>query len=327
MSNASLRPGGRRQIASAPVSCSVLTTFTPKKDIPQLNGKFILVTGANAGLGKAAVAEFCRHQPSQVWLAARSPDKARAAADEIERLIPDALIKLLNLDLSSFDSFNEAAKLVLQESSRLDILMLNTGIMATAPGLTRDCYKVQFSTNHLGHALLTKLLISLLEKIARDRAAVCVVRVSSHGHHYAPTGGFLFDTLKTQAARLTAFERCGQSKLANILWERQLVKLYPQFTVAAVHPGVVKTNLLSGATDAPLLFRAVFGAAHVLGLKSSVETGVKNQLWASVSKDVVSGNYYEPVGAGRRESAYGQDDKLAEEIWRWTENELREHAA
>ncbi|KAL4746155.1 hypothetical protein BDW72DRAFT_197970 [Aspergillus terricola var. indicus] len=273
-------------------------TFTPQKDIPQLNGKVILVTGANTGLGKAAITEFCWHQPLQVWLTARSLDKARAAANKIKQLIPDALIKLLDLNLASFNSIKEAVKLVLQESNRLDILMLNAGIMATAPGLT-----------------------------TRDGADVRVVSVSSHGHYYAPTGGFLFNTLKTDATRLTAFEQYGQSKLANILWARQLAKLYPQFTAAAVHPGVVKTNLLSGAANAPLLFRAVFGAAYVLGLKSSAETGVKNQLWASVSKDVVSGYYYEPVGAGGRASAYGQDDKLAEEIWRWTENELREHAA
>ena len=299
-------------------------SFVPKNDILSLSGKVILVTGGNAGLGKATVAEFSRHKPAEIWLTARSLDKAQAAADEIKQHIPHAPIRLLKLDLTSFDSIKDAAKTFTSSTKRLDILMLNAGVMATPPGQTSEGYELQFGTNHMGHALLTKLLLPVLQRTAQGGAEVRVVSVSSHGHYYAPDEGLRFDTLKTPGDTLTAFQRYGQSKLANILWARRLAALYPSFIVASVHPGVVKTNLLSGATDAPMLFRAVFGAAHVLGLKSSVETGVKNQLWAAVSKDVKSGEYYEPVGVGGLVSKNGKDDELRKKLWDWTENELRE---
>ncbi|KAK9234244.1 hypothetical protein V1525DRAFT_383719 [Lipomyces kononenkoae] len=303
--------------------------FRAEKDIPRLNGKVILVTGGNAGLGKQCVLEFSRHRPAQIWLAARNIDKAQAAADEIKQQVPDAPIKLLELDLTSFESVKEAAKIFSAESDRLDILMLNAGIMATPPGLTKDGYEIQFGTNHMGHALLTKLLLPVLEKTTTSsvNADVRIVLLTSHGHFYAPEGGIQFDTLKTTADSLGAMTRYCQSKLANVLWARQLAKLYPSFTVAAIHPGVVSTNLLARATDAPLIFRIVFGAADTLGLKATVERGARNQLWASVSKDVQSGEYYEPVGVGGLASAYGKDDDLAKKTWDWTENELEEHAA
>ncbi|OQE40941.1 hypothetical protein PENCOP_c005G03530 [Penicillium coprophilum] len=239
-------------------------SFNPKTDVPKLKRKVILVTGANSGLGKAAITEFCRHHLAEVWLAARSLAKAQAADDEIKWEIPNAPIMLLNLDLSSFNSVNSTAKAF--TSDRLDILMLNAGVMAVPPAQTSESYEVQFGTNHMDHTLLTKLLLP----------------------------------------------RYGQSKLANILWAKQLAS--PSFTVSSVHPGVVKTDLLSGARNAPPVFRAIFWAAHVLGFKSTVETGVKNQLWAAVSKDVKSGEYYEPVGAGGKASLHGTDDKLAIEI-------------
>ncbi|KAK9366664.1 hypothetical protein V1509DRAFT_232365 [Lipomyces kononenkoae] len=303
--------------------------FEPEKDIPPLNGKVILVTGGNIGLGKQCVLEFARHRPAQIWLAARDLGKAQAAADEIKQQVPDAPIKLLQLDLASFESVKKAAKIFSAESDRLDILMLNAGIMATPPGLTKDGYEIQFGTNHMGHALLTKLLLPVLEKTTKSVANtdVHIVSLSSRGHVYAPAGGFQFDTLKTTADSLGPFARYGQSKLANILWARQLAKQYPSFTVAAIHPGVVSTNLFAGATDAPLIFRIVFGGLNVLGLKSTVENGARNQLWASVSEDVQSGEYYDPVGVGGLASAYGKDDNLAKKIWDWTEEELGEHAA
>ncbi|KAK4942738.1 hypothetical protein LTR10_017498 [Elasticomyces elasticus] len=299
-------------------------TFQPETDIPPLDGKVIIVTGGNMGLGKQSVLELSRHRPAQIWLAARNLDKARAAMEEIREEIADAPIRLLELDLSSFESVKRAAATFSAESARLDILMLNAGVMAIDPGLTKDGYEIQFGTNNIGHALLTKLLLPILQKTAEssDSSDVRIVSLTSQSHNYAPTGGIQFDKLKTSGESLGAYPRYAQTKLANILWVRQMAKLYPQFTVAAIHPGVVPTGLVKRATSMPTLMRMAINAAHGLGITSTVENGVRNQLWACVSKDVKSGEYYEPVGVGGLVSKYGKDNHLAEELWDWLENEL-----
>lgn len=301
-------------------------SFDPEKDIPSLVGKVILVTGGNAGLGKQSVLEFSRHKPKQIWLASRSLEKAKAAADEIKQQVPDAPITLLELDLGSFDSVKKASMRVLSESDRLDILMLNAGIMAVPPGLTKDGYEIQFGTNHMGHALLTKLLLPILETTAKSNtgADVRIVSMTSYGHTYAPKGGCRLDTAKTTAESLGAYGCYYQSKLANVLWIRQLAKLYPQFTVAAIHPGVVRTQLMDGATATPAVVRVLVKVGNKF-LKS-VEQGARNQLWASVSNGVKSGEYYEPVGIGGLASDDGKDDGLAKKLWDWTEEELKEHS-
>ncbi|KAL2135128.1 hypothetical protein VTI74DRAFT_9721 [Chaetomium olivicolor] len=299
--------------------------FNPEKDIPALTGKVILVTGANVGLGKQAVLEYARHKPGLIWLAARSVPKANAAADEVRGQVPDAAIRVLELDLASFASIKRAAATVLSTSPRLDILMLNAGIMAAPPGLTADGYEVQFGTNHMGHALLTKLLLSLLIKTAQSapNADVRVICLSSHGHVYLPRGGFNFASLKTNGAEMGAFPCYFQSKLANILWARQLAKEYPQLTVAAIHPGVVRTQLMQNATGSPAIIKALTRVAY--RLLSSAEQGVKNQLWASVAEGVKSGEYYSPIGIPGMASADGRDEALARKLWEWTEKELEGH--
>ncbi|KAL2263966.1 hypothetical protein VTK26DRAFT_3960 [Humicola hyalothermophila] len=305
--------------------------FQPDKDIPPLTGKVILVTGANAGLGKQAVLEFARHKPQQIWLAARSVEKATAAADEIRKHVPDAPITVLQLDLASFASIKAAAATVLASpAQRLDILMLNAGIMAVPHGRTADDYEIQFGTNHMGHALLTKLLLPLLTKTAAEggpNADVRIVSLSSDAHTFLERGGLDLTTVKgTDGAPRSPFPLYSQSKLANALWARQLAKEYPQFTVAAVHPGVVQTQLLE-ATQVPEFLKAL--ARGVVGrlILTSVEQGVRNQLWAAVApkETIKSGEYYVPVGVAGRASEDGQNDELAKKLWDWTENELKEH--
>ncbi|KAK4032712.1 hypothetical protein C8A01DRAFT_40854 [Parachaetomium inaequale] len=310
--------------------------FNAAKDIPPLDGKVILITGGNVGLGKQAVLEYARHNPRLIWLAARSVQKANAAADEIRLQVPNAPIQVLELDLASFASIKEAAATVLSTSPRLDILMLNAGIMAAPPGLTADGYELQFGTNHMGHALLTKLLLPLLTRTAtpdttNPRPDVRIITLSSHGHVYASKPGIAFPTLKTRAEPMGALGRYYQSKLANVLWARQLARAYPQFTVASIHPGVVQTNLLENAAGAPAVVRAITKVVVGLGLLTPVEQGVRNQLWASVApvrdgeSGVVSGEYYEPVGVAGMGSRDGRDEGLARRLWEWTEGELEGH--
>jgi retinol dehydrogenase 12 len=300
-------------------------SFDPAKDIPSLDGKVILVTGGNIGLGKQAVLEYSRHRPAQIWLAARNLDKAKAAVDEIKQQVPEAPIKLLELDLSSFESVKKAAQTFSAESDRLDILMLNAGLMAAPAGLTKDGYELQFGTNHMGHALLAKLLLPILDRTSKIAGAdVRIVSLSSHGHTWLAKGGFQFDTLKTDAESIGAYPRYYQSKLANVLWARQLAKLYPQFTVAAIHPGVVQTNLMANATGSPVVRAVATTVGNIFF--ATVEKGVRNQLWASVSKDIKSGEYYEPVGVPNLASDDGKDDNLAKQLWDWTEKELEGHS-
>lgn len=304
------------------LSCNRSVPFNPRDDIPSLEGKVVLVTGANIGLGKQAVLEFGRRNPRRIWLAARNLDKARAAAREIQQQVPGAPIKVLQLDLASFDSVKEAASIFMSESDRLDILMLNAGVMATAAGLTEEGYEVQFGTNHMGHALFARLLRPVLETTAKI-ASVRVVSLSSMGHRLWQKGGFDFKSLKTPADHMGPYPRYFRSKLANVLWVRQMAKEHPWLTVVAVHPGVVQTNLGNGTTGSWAITRMLLKvASHAF---TSVEDGVKNQLWAAVSNDVQSGEYYEPVGVSGQTSADGLDDGLAKEVWEWTQKELSSH--
>lgn len=304
--------------------------FDPANDIPSLKGKVILVTGGNSGLGKQSVLEFCRHEPAQIWLAARDLKKAEIAAEDIKSQVPNAPeIQLLELNLGSFASINAAAQKFSRGSAgQLHILMLNAGIMASAPALTKEGYEVQFGVNHMGHALLTKLLLPSLERAtATDadgiHADVRVVVLSSAGHSARPPGGIDFDLLKTIAEKITTYHRYGQSKLANILFARELAARYPYLKVAAVHPGAVQTGLPRSMTGVPSLIRWVDRMAS--RWYKSVDEGVKNQLWASVAKDYPSGAYFEPIGVEGKAVAEGKDDELAGKLWEWTEKELQAH--
>ena len=301
--------------------------FKAERDIPSLDGKVILVTGGNIGLGKQCILEYARHSPAQIWLAARDIDKAKKAIEQIQQELPKTSnptsIKLLELDLSSLESVQKAARTFSAESDRLDILMLNAGIMATPPGLTKDGYELQFGTNYLGHVLLAKLLLPVLQKTATiPNADVRVIMLSSHGHMNAPKPeGIRFDTLKNAADDLGAYGRYSQSKLAIILWVRKMATLYPQLTLASIHPGLVRTNLVNNATGSSMVVRVLLTKV-ANKIVTPVDKGARNQLWASVSKDVQSGEYYEPIGIGGTATDHGKDMNLAEKLWDWTEKEL-----
>lgn len=306
------------------ISGSNAAAFNPDTEVPSLDGKVILVTGGSAGLGKQAIVYLARHNPSEIWLTARTKSEAEKACVEIREEIPYANLKALQLNLASFLSIKEAAATLLEEVGRLDVLMLNAGIMGTSPGLTEDGYEIQFGVNYLGHALLTKLLLPLLNESAGAEADVRVIVITSYSHWNAPEGGIVFDALKTTAEGINSLKRYAQSKLANILFVRQLAKEYPNLTIAAIHPGAANTTLQTNATDVGLLDRILSGLLNRLLLHQPVETVAKHQVWAATTKDLRSGEYYEPlglVGEGRPET---RDNELAKKLWDWTMEELRD---
>lgn len=305
------------------------------QDIPPQDGKVFLITGGTSGLGKQSILDLARaaHPPAEIWLTGRTMAKCEEAIKEIKSTAPNAIIKPLELNLSSFASIKTAAATFTAASPRLDVLMLNAGCMGTPYELTADGYESQFGANHMGHALLVKLLTPVLDKTAAitaaaaaDKAAdVRVVVLSSRAVVVAPKGGIVFDSLKTPGEAIGA-GRYAQSKLANALYARLLARAHPLWTVTAIHPGVVHTNLFNAFPFANWLVGFLINMSLVV----TCEVGARNQLWAATApkKDVVSGALYYPVGdlEGGSRGPYVGDDVLAKKLWDWTEEELKGQA-
>ncbi|KAH7155837.1 hypothetical protein B0J13DRAFT_582660 [Dactylonectria estremocensis] len=304
-------------------TCLVPTSFTPARDIPPLTNKVILVTGCTAGLGKQSILELAKHDPGHLWLAARNVSKAQQTVDEVMKSVPNVRISILELDLGSLRSVQRAASRFLESSSRLDILLNNAGIMAHPEGLTTDGYELQFGTNFLGHALLIRLLLPILQRTALQTrfGKVRIVCLTSGSHARAPLAGIIFDMLKTDGSSISTVERYGQSKLSNILYAKELAYRYPDIRVASVNPGMVRTGLTEVMSQNNLSYRVILSIlAPIMGV--SVEEGVKAQLWACIAEDVKSGEYYSRIGETGKGSPHTNNHMLAEDLWDWTQREL-----
>jgi NAD(P)-dependent dehydrogenase (short-subunit alcohol dehydrogenase family) len=299
--------------------------FDAARDIPDLSSKVIVVTGGNSGVGKESVLQLSKHKPAKLYMTARSKAKYDAAILDIKKSNPDANITFLELDLASFASVKAAASTLLAENTRLDILMANAGIMAVPPSLTKDGFEIQFGTNHLGHALFTKLLMPLLLKTAETPGSdVRIINVSSGAHMTAPKGGFLPEAVTTAMEKYHTYTRYGQSKMANIYFSRALAAKYPSITSVAIHPGRVATPLLDGyfgtASRGMKLFQKTYDTFFMI----PVEKGAINQLWAAVGnkENVKSGAYYVPVGKEGGNAASKVAAKV-EELWDWQEEQFK----
>lgn len=275
-------------------------------------------------MGKEAALQLAKHNPSQILVGSRSEEKARTAIADIIKSVPGARLTPIVMDLASLESVKQAAKRILATISRLDILMNNAGIMAVPPAATVDGYEIQFGTNHMGHALLTKLLLPLLLKtseLSKTGSDVRIVTLTSYSHTRAPKIGIDFSKLRSTDPNSSALTRYGVSKLANILYAKQLAKRHTNIKTVAVHPGIVHTNLGTTMKQSYVLARILLPFATYFSAVD-VEEGVLNQLWGATSAEVESGQYYEPVGVGGKGSSLTEDVELAEKLWEWTEDEL-----
>ena len=275
-------------------------------------------------------------------MTARNRSKAEATITEVNETLPEtarSTIRFLECDLTSFESIKSAAKTFDAESDRLDVLINNAGIMACPEGLTKEGYEIQFGTNHVGHALLTKLLLPKLQQTASSATpgSVRIVNLSSAAEAFAPKpNGINFDGLKqANGGGIGTWGRYGQSKLANIMYTKALAKRYPEIVCVSVHPGAVNTNLTTGPV-------ASYGAwlswpAKIIGnlFMKTVGEGAWNQTWAATApiaaagdktgqEGVKTGAFYWPVGLLNKDSALAKDEQgtLSEKLWDWTEKEL-----
>ena len=306
------------------------SNFNPQTDIPDLTGKVILVTGASAGLGEATVTALAAHNPGKIYLAARSLEKADAALSRIKAVSPahrSANIQILNLDLASMASIKKAASHINSEDDRLDIFYHNGGVAMIPQATTSDGYEVQFGTNYLSHAMLTRLLMpKMLATAKRPGSDVRIIVISTTGHKvFAPKDGILFNMLKTDMASRPGRELYGQSKLAMTLFTYELSKRYPTITSVSLHPGTVKSNIWGGDKSVNWLLNKLIVQPLVTITGVSNEEGAKTQLWATFSKNVKNGSYYEPIGKAGQQGKLSYDDELADKLWKWSEKEFEAH--
>jgi len=160
-------------------------SWNPSSEIPSLAGKVVLVTGGNAGIGAAFVRAIASHDPAALYLCCRKTASGQAVIDSVHRTHAQANIKLLTLDLNALESVKKCAAEFNAQADRLDYLFLNAGVSGTAPGVTEDGYENTFGINHVGHALLTQLLMpKILETAKQPDADVRIIVTSSVGHDW-----------------------------------------------------------------------------------------------------------------------------------------------
>lgn len=305
-----------------------MPSFNPDKDVPDLSGKVIFVTGGNAGLGKETILQLSKHNPAHIFLAARTKSKALAAIEDIQTAVAQvAPITYINLDLTSFVSIKRAAEEFLAQSDQLHILINNAAIMATPADTTKEGYEIQFGTNYVGHALLVKLLLPTLRRTAaasNPPQDVRIINVASSLETRSPaTNTYEFEKLKTDNAATSTWVRYGISKVANIHHAHALSCRYPEIRSISLHPGVVNTNLKNGMGASYPFMKFLL---PIVGLLSTnVSDGAKNQLWASVSPDAKPGEFYYPIGITGKGSRQSRDKALEDALWNWTEEELEAH--
>ncbi|KAG8892728.1 hypothetical protein FRB99_002485, partial [Tulasnella sp. 403] len=202
-------------------SCPPECKFDPQRDMPDLSGKVIIVTGGNTGIGKETVKELLKKN-AKVYMASRSKAKAESAIAELKDTTGKEAV-FLECDLASLDSVTRAANEFKSKEKALHVLFNSGGVMAPPKDqFTVDGYDLQFGTNVLGHAHFTLLLIPELAEGAKSSSdgKARVVNTASDGAYWGPKEGIKWDSLRDGSTR----NKMGPMKL---YFQSKFVSLAP----------------------------------------------------------------------------------------------------
>ena len=281
--------------------------------MPSQTNHVAIVTGANSGIGFETTKALAA-KGAGVVMACRNLQKADFAADSIRAQLPGAQLTVMQLDLADLGSVHAFAEAFGRDFDKLNLLINNAGVMVPPFSKTKDGFELQFGANHLGHFALTGLLMPHIRATPWAR----IINVSSGAHRM---GKLEFGNLQAEKG-YKPWAAYGQSKLANLLFMRQLNVYFDREQIdalaAAAHPGYTGTNLQSTS--------GVFKYLNpVLGQKP--EMGALPTLYAATAPDIKPNDYYGPDGfqemRGYPEkvsmSADAQNSALAERLWRVSE--------
>lgn len=285
--------------------------------MPAQDGRTAVVTGANAGLGFETT-RMLAQRGAQVVMACRSEERAAAAKGQLAAAVPGARLEVMVLDLGSLASVREFARRFRERYERLDLLVNNAGVMLVPRGRTGDGFETTLGTNHLGHFLLTSLLLDLLPDQPQSR----VVTVSSATHK---AGKINFADLQSDRS----YSRAGayaQSKLANLMFalelHRRLERSGRELLSVAAHPGIAASTSLIRQR----WLRNVWRYAGAV-VSNSTHESAKSTIMAALDPAVTGGQYYGPQGFLELKGGPGtvepsrnaQDPDQARRLWELSE--------
>lgn len=288
------------------------------KNIPSQKGRIAIVTGANNGIGFETTLAMAKYG-FKVIMACRNMSKAEKAKTEILQQVPNADLDILSLDLSDLESVRSFAKEFKEKYTKLDVLINNAGILVYSGKKSNTGVELQFATNHLGHFLLTSLLMELIP----DDHASRVVALSSLAHKGAKIH---FDDLNCEKDD-DPDAAYGQSKLANLMFadelDRRLKASGKKIKALAVHPGGSDSGLFDEMSRLKYYFFKIL-SPFILNSSSSA---ARPSIFAALSSEVRGGEYFGPqgfnefkgrVGVAKR-SDYSKREDVASRLWKLSE--------
>ncbi|XP_049393841.1 short-chain dehydrogenase TIC 32, chloroplastic-like isoform X1 [Solanum stenotomum] len=278
------------------------------------SGLTAIVTGASSGIG-AETSRVLALRGVHVIIAVRNMTAGKDVKEAILKEIPAAKVDVMELDLSSFDSVKKFAADFISSGHSLNILINNAGVMAIPFMLSKDNIELQFATNHLGHFLLTNLLLEKMKETACEtKREGRIVNVASDAHYLTYPEGIRFDKINDQES-YRKFSAYGQSKMANILSTYELAKHLKEdgveITANSLNPGAISSNLFRHMT-------IVNGLVSTIGklLLKNVQQGASTTCYIALNPQVkgVSGEYFQDNNLATP-SKKARDMDLAKKLW------------
>ncbi|KAK7251325.1 hypothetical protein RIF29_34411 [Crotalaria pallida] len=294
-------------------------TSTAEQVTHGINGTGLtaIVTGASSGLGQETTRVFAL-RGVHVVMAVRNVESGKNVKETILKEIPAAKIDVMELDLSIMASVRKFAAEYNSSGRPLNILINNAGIMATPFMLSQDNIELQFATNHLGHFLLTNLLLETMKKTVREcNQEGRIVILSSLAHTFSYREGIHFDKLNDESG-YNCYYAYGQSKLANILHANELSRRLKEegveITVNSLHPGTIDTNIARSHSYVNAFVKLV--GKYFL---KNVQQGAATQCYVALHPQVkgITGEYFTDSNKAKP-STLAQDKELAKKLWEFS---------
>ncbi|HXP32596.1 MAG TPA: SDR family oxidoreductase [Acidimicrobiales bacterium] len=281
-------------------------------DSVDMTGKTVVITGGSSGIGLETAVALARAGAKTV-ITARDRARGEAALADIRARSGSDDVDLVVFDLGDIASIREGAAAILQLCPRIDVLVNNAGLVLTQRRETTDGFEATFGVNHLGHFVLTELLLDRIKQSAPAR----IVNVASTAHKGARKG-LDFDDLQS-TRRYGGMQVYSKSKLANIYFTTELARRLEGtgVTVNCLHPGTVATGYARDGDASGVL---AFGVKVIKPFILSAQQGARTSIYLASSPEVagVTGQYFVKCRA-RRPSAAARDDEAARRLWKISE--------